>query len=121
MLMQVINMLTTILSTLFINNNYSFKVNQLIQFWKMSHLDAVVWLATFLTVVIFSIDIGLLIGIVLSLACIFIRGLKPYTCLLGTIRKTDLYLDITRYKAVRNCFFFFFNAFIKTIVFRKLI
>ncbi|XP_055316397.1 solute carrier family 26 member 6-like isoform X2 [Sitodiplosis mosellana] len=78
------------------------QVKQFVQFWKMSHLDAVVWLVTFLTVVIFSIDIGLLVGIVLSLACIFIRGLKPYTCLLGHIPKTDLYLDIKRYKAAEE-------------------
>lgn len=69
-------------------------------FWKLSRLDAGVWMVTFLTVVIFSIDIGLLVGIILSLACIFIRGMKPYTCLLGHIPKTDLYLDINRYKAV---------------------
>lgn len=56
------------------------QVLQVKQFWKMSHLDAIVWLVTFLTVVIFSIDIGLLVGIMLSLACIFIRGMKPYTC-----------------------------------------
>lgn len=71
-------------------------------FWKLSRLDAAVWMATFMSVVIFSIDIGLLVGIVLSLACIFIRGMKPYTCLLGHIPKTDLYLDINRYRAVSN-------------------
>lgn len=68
----------------------------------MSRLDAIVWLVTFLTVVIVAIDIGLLVGIILSLSCIFIRGMKPYTCLLGHIPKTDLYLDTTRYKAVNK-------------------
>lgn len=72
-----------------------------IKFYKLSHLDAVVWIVTFLTVVIVAIDIGLAVGIVMSIACIFIRGLKPYTCLLGNVPKTDLYLDISRYKAVR--------------------
>lgn len=47
-----------------------------------------------------SIDIGLLVGILLSLACIFIRGMKPYVCLLGHVAKTDLYLDVKRYRAV---------------------
>lgn len=69
-------------------------------FWKLSRLDATVWMATFLSVVIFAIDIGLLVGIILSLACIFIRGMKPYTCLLGHVPQTDLYLDVGRYKAV---------------------
>lgn len=76
------------------------QIKQFFQFWKMSRLDAMVWMITFLTVVIVSIDIGLLVGIVLSLSCIFIRGMKPYTCLLGHIPKTDLYLDVKRYKAV---------------------
>lgn len=76
------------------------QMQQCVQFWKMSRLDAIVWLGTFLTVVIVSIDIGLLVGILLSLACIFIRGMKPYTCLLGHVPKTDLYLDVRRYKAV---------------------
>lgn len=71
-------------------------------FYKLSRLDATVWMATFLSVVIFAIDIGLLVGIILSLACIFIRGMKPYTCLLGHVPQTDLYLDVNRYKAVSN-------------------
>lgn len=71
-----------------------------IKFYKLSHLDAVVWIVTFLSVVIIAIDVGLAVGIVMSIACIFIRGLKPYTCLLGIVPKTDFYLDISRYKAV---------------------
>ncbi|XP_031618524.1 pendrin-like isoform X3 [Contarinia nasturtii] len=78
------------------------QIKQFVEFWKMSHLDAAVWMVTFLTVVIVAIDIGLLVGIILSLACIFIRSMKPYTCLLGHIPKTDLYLDITRYKAAEE-------------------
>lgn len=76
------------------------QVKQFIEFWKLSRLDATVWMVTFLSVVIVSIDVGLFVGIILSLACIFIRGMKPYTCLLGHIPKTDLYLDVSRYKAV---------------------
>lgn len=76
------------------------QIGQFKQFWKLSRLDATVWMATFLAVIIVAIDVGLLVGIVLSLACIFIRGMKPYTCLLGHVPQTDLYLDVGRYKAV---------------------
>ncbi|KAJ8932566.1 hypothetical protein NQ314_014584 [Rhamnusium bicolor] len=72
------------------------------KFWKLSKMDAVVWVATFLTVVFISIDIGLLIGIIMSLITILILGFKPYTCLLGSVPKTDLYLDIDRYKGVNG-------------------
>lgn len=70
------------------------------KFWKLSRMDAVVWMVTFLAVICVSIDIGLLIGILMSLISIFILGFKPYTCLLGAVPNTDLYLDINRYKGV---------------------
>lgn len=74
------------------------------KFWKLSKIDAFVWMGTFLTVVFVGIDIGLLCGVVLSLTSIFILNLKPYTCLLGQVPNTDFYLDITRYKTVTNTF-----------------
>lgn len=76
------------------------QVKELITFWKFSKMDALVWLTTALTVVLVSIDIGLLVGVIMSLISIFILGFKPYTCLLGSVPNTDLYLDITRYKGV---------------------
>lgn len=77
------------------------QVTQFRDFYRLSRLDALVWLATFLAVIILAIDIGLAVGIVLSLMCIFVRGMKPYTCLLGNVPKTDFYLDIKRYKSVK--------------------
>lgn len=76
------------------------QVKHFVEFWRISRLDALIWMSTFLAVVIFAIDVGLLVGIVVSLVVIFIRGLKPYTCLLGHVPNTDLYLNIKRYKAV---------------------
>lgn len=76
------------------------QVTALFRFWKLSKMDAAIWLVTFLTVVFVSIDIGLLLGVVMSLLTILILGFKPYTCLLGSIPHTDLYLDISRYKGV---------------------
>nr|CAD7577435.1 unnamed protein product [Timema californicum] len=75
---------------------------QLPKFWRLSTLDGVVWLATFITVVFIDIDYGLLAGIVLSLVSIFIQGMKPYTCLLGIVPSTDLYLDVNRYKGTHE-------------------
>lgn len=74
------------------------QVGEFFAFWRLSRLDAFVWLATFLTVVIVAIDVGLAVGIALSVASILIRGLKPYTCLLGHVPHTDFYLDVSRYK-----------------------
>lgn len=70
------------------------------RFWRLSTVDAIVWMGTFLTVVLVAIDIGLLVGMVLSICSIFFRGMKPYTCLLENVPNTDLYLDVNRYKGV---------------------
>lgn len=72
------------------------------KFWKLSKIDALVWMGTFLTVVFISIDIGLACGIVLSLGSIFLLSFRPHTCLLGEVPHTDLYLDISRYKAAKE-------------------
>jgi solute carrier family 26 protein len=76
------------------------QIGDVYKFWKLSKMDALVWLATFLTVVFVSIEIGLLTGVVMSLATIFVLSLKPHTCLLGSVPHTDLYMNIERYKGV---------------------
>ncbi|GJQ74245.1 hypothetical protein Trydic_g19149 [Trypoxylus dichotomus] len=68
------------------------------KFWKLSKMDAAIWMVTFVGVVVISIDIGLLVGVIMSLVTIFLLGMKPYTCLLGSVPHTDLYVDIKRYK-----------------------
>lgn len=75
------------------------QANQLVKFWKLNKYDALIWIVTFLIVVIVNIDVGLLVGLILSLAIILLQSIRPYTCLLGHIANTDLYLDLSRYKA----------------------
>lgn len=78
------------------------QVRHFFEFWRLSRLDACVWLATCLVTVIADIDVGLAVGIALSLASIFIRSMKPYTCLLGNVPRTDFYLDVSRYKTAEE-------------------
>ncbi|XP_017779583.1 PREDICTED: solute carrier family 26 member 6-like [Nicrophorus vespilloides] len=78
------------------------KVTDFCKFWSLSKLDGLVWLVTFFSVVFVATDIGLLVGVVMSLAYIFLLGLRPYTCLLGWVPNTDLYLDTKRYKGVKE-------------------
>ncbi|XP_076650373.1 prestin isoform X1 [Halictus rubicundus] len=75
------------------------QASQLAKFWKLNKCDATIWIVTFLMVVIVNIDIGLLFGIMMSLGIILLQSVRPYTCLLGHIPNTDLYLDISRYKS----------------------
>lgn len=68
------------------------------QFKKKSSVDAFVWMVTFLSVVIFSIDIGLLIGLIMSILCIFCSGLKSHFTVLGHLPNSDLYLDLESFQ-----------------------
>lgn len=86
------------------------QVTEFPRFQKKSKIDGFVWMATFLTVVIVSIDIGLLVGIILSVLCIFCNGLDASICILGNIPDTDLFLDIERFeKAVEIPFIKIFH------------
>ncbi|CAB3367199.1 Hypothetical predicted protein [Cloeon dipterum] len=78
------------------------QVTDLPRFWRHSRLDGMVWIIVFLCVVIIDIDYGLLIGVILSIGAIFLQGLKAYTCLVGNIPGTDLYLDVNRYRAAKQ-------------------
>lgn len=59
------------------------------------------FLSVILTWIFFS---SLLIGIIASVGTLFIRAQCPYTCILGKVGNTDLYLDVKRYKAVSAIF-----------------
>lgn len=76
------------------------------RYWQLSKWDSFVWISTFFSTTIISIDFGLLVGILMSLASLFVQGQRPYTCLLGVVPNTDLYLDIKRYKAVSTILFY---------------
>lgn len=74
------------------------QVTEFPRFKKKSQMDGFVWLATFLTVVIVSIDIGLLVGIIFSIMSILCNSLQAHICILGNIPNTDLFLDIARFE-----------------------
>uniref|UniRef100_A0A1L8DEN5 Putative sulfate/bicarbonate/oxalate exchanger sat-1 n=2 Tax=Nyssomyia neivai TaxID=330878 RepID=A0A1L8DEN5_9DIPT len=70
----------------------------LFKFWKCSRLDGLIWLITFLAVILVAIDVGLIVGIALSILTLLLKSLKPYVCLLGSVPGTEIYLDVTKYK-----------------------
>uniref|UniRef100_A0A182MFW5 STAS domain-containing protein n=1 Tax=Anopheles culicifacies TaxID=139723 RepID=A0A182MFW5_9DIPT len=64
------------------------------KFHREGSLELFVWCVTFLSVVIIDIDIGLLIGVVISLISLYVKGWKTYYSLLGTVPDTAIYVDI---------------------------
>ncbi|CAG9126351.1 unnamed protein product [Plutella xylostella] len=78
------------------------QVTELGKFWKLSKLDALVWIVTFVVTCFVSIDIGLGAGLLASVGSLFCRSQARYTCLLGRVADTDLYLDCKRYRAAEE-------------------
>lgn len=88
------------------------QVKDLKKFARQSKLEAFVWLVTFFGVVLIDIDIGLLMGLLMSLAVLYFKGFKNYASVLGHVVNTDLYVDIEihenakeidRMKIIRFC------------------
>ncbi|XP_017059088.1 solute carrier family 26 member 6 [Drosophila ficusphila] len=75
------------------------QAKELKKFSKQGKLEMFTWISTFLCVVIIDIDIGLLIGICISLLALYIKGLKPYSCLLGYMPESPgIYLDLNQHR-----------------------
>ena len=74
---------------------------ELIKFWKLSRIDGIVWMITFISTVFISIDVGLLCGLFASITSVLYQSVRPYSCLLGHVPNTELYLDISHYIGVR--------------------
>lgn len=70
--------------------------------YKKSTLDAIIWIITFGSVVILDIDYGLGIGVVASLLSIIYINQFPYTCGMGVVPNTDVYLDLSRYTTAQE-------------------
>ncbi|XP_059226601.1 solute carrier family 26 member 6 isoform X2 [Stomoxys calcitrans] len=78
------------------------QAGELKKFSKQGKLELLTWLSTFICVVLIDIDIGLLIGVCISLLSLYIKGLKPYSCLLGYIPEASaVYVDMNHH---RNAF-----------------
>lgn len=70
--------------------------------WKISKIDSLVWLITFLASVFIDISYGLMIGVLFSLMTAILRTALPSRKFLGNIPDTDLYLDLKRYSLAKE-------------------
>lgn len=71
-----------------------FQVLNVKKFYRQDPLEAITWIVTFLTVVLIDIDIGLLCGVAMSLFSLYMRGMRNYSCTLGVVPGTDIYVDL---------------------------
>ncbi|XP_012935752.1 prestin isoform X2 [Aplysia californica] len=75
---------------------------ELKRLWNISVIDFAVWLVTFSATVLLDVDLGLLVGVVFALLTVIMRSQRPYSCLLGQVPGTDIYKDISVYKAAEE-------------------
>jgi solute carrier family 26 protein len=74
------------------------QIKDLKRFHREGILETLVWIITFLGVILIDIDVGLLIGVGVSLVALYIKGWKTYYSMLGTIPETAIYVDLKIHK-----------------------
>lgn len=70
------------------------QVKDFIAVLRISPLDAAVWMVTFVAVVFIDIDIGLIVGIMISVSVLIYRGHRPYAAVLGHLPGTEMHVDV---------------------------
>ncbi|XP_069486696.1 sulfate anion transporter 1 [Ambystoma mexicanum] len=66
--------------------------------WQLNRVDTGVWLATVLSSALISTEMGLLIGIIVSMLAIIGRTQRPHASLLSQIQNTVFYEDSGKYE-----------------------
>ncbi|XP_007910486.2 sulfate transporter [Callorhinchus milii] len=69
--------------------------------WHLSKVDTCIWFITMLCSALISTELGLLIGVVLSVFCVIIRTQLPTASLLGRLDGTEIYQDLGVYKHLK--------------------
>ncbi|XP_049322336.1 sulfate anion transporter 1 [Astyanax mexicanus] len=65
--------------------------------WRLSKIDAAVWIVTMFSAALISVEIGLVIGVVVSMICVVVQTQFPKASLLGQIENTNHYEDMDDY------------------------
>lgn len=76
------------------------EVLKLRRLWKICKYDCVVWIFTFISVILTTLELGLVIGIVIGIITILIRTQKVEAVSLGVIDNSEIFLDKNKYKGV---------------------
>ena len=81
--------------------------------YNISKCDLMIWIVTFIAVVLTDVDYGLYIGVAFSLLTIIFRTQRPSSCILGRIPHTDIYENVSKYpiaKEIPGIKIFSFNS-----------
>uniref|UniRef100_A0A3P9JNM6 Si:ch211-117c9.2 n=1 Tax=Oryzias latipes TaxID=8090 RepID=A0A3P9JNM6_ORYLA len=70
--------------------------------WKTNKVDLLVWLVTFISTVLFNLDLGLALSVGFSMLTFIFKTQLPHYSILGNVPSTDLYLDTEAFKQVKE-------------------
>lgn len=87
-----------ILSSIIINAVISLiNIRAVVLIWKIDKLDFIACLGALFGVVFFTVEVGLLIAVAISVAKILLQVIRPHTALLGNIPGTAIYRNLQQY------------------------
>ncbi|MFT2111855.1 SulP family inorganic anion transporter [Marinomonas sp. 2405UD68-3] len=78
------------------------EIYQIKRCWTLNKADAYSLLATFITVLIFGIEIGICVGIIGSVILIIHRASHPHIAIVGRVGDSEHFRNIERYDVVVN-------------------
>ncbi|KAL2104088.1 hypothetical protein ACEWY4_000956 [Coilia grayii] len=64
------------------------------ELWRVSKIDFIVWLVTWLSVVVLNVDLGLAIGVVFSMMTVICRTQRAGCSVLGRASNTEIYRPV---------------------------
>ncbi|XP_068127234.1 sulfate anion transporter 1-like [Hyperolius riggenbachi] len=74
------------------------KFKDLPALWRLSKIDAIIWIATVAASALISAEIGLMVGVLFSMMCLVVRTQLPHATMLSQIQDTVFYEDGKKYE-----------------------
>uniref|UniRef100_A0A8C4HXC5 Solute carrier family 26 member 6, like 1 n=1 Tax=Dicentrarchus labrax TaxID=13489 RepID=A0A8C4HXC5_DICLA len=85
----------------FVNLKGMFKqYSDIVTLWKSSKIDLMVWLVTWMSTLLFNLDLGLAASITFALLTVIFRTQLPTYSVLGNVPGTELYVDIETHREI---------------------
>ncbi|XP_061544508.1 solute carrier family 26 member 6, like [Phycodurus eques] len=90
-------------SIVFVNLKGMFKqYSDIVFLWRSNKTDLVLWLVTWVSTLLFNLDLGLAAAIMFALLTVIFRTQRPTYSVLGNVEGSELYVDIETHKEARE-------------------
>ncbi|XP_054639870.1 solute carrier family 26 member 6-like isoform X2 [Dunckerocampus dactyliophorus] len=90
-------------SIVFVNLKGMFKqYSDIITLWRSNKTDLVLWLVTWVSTLLFNLDLGLAASLMFALLTVIFRTQLPTYSLLGNVDGSELYVDMETHREVRE-------------------